>query len=120
MLMSLKTLGMRIALDDFGTGYSSPRHLRELPFDDLKIDRSFVDAMEESAEALVVIKTIMDLAHNLGLRVTAEGIETASQARRLQSMGCEWGQGFHLGRPEAGDARHVAAVPAKAAFISAA
>ncbi len=99
LLTSLKNVGVKISLDDFGTGYSSLRHLRELPFDHLKIDRSFVTNMSESEEALSIVKTIVQLAKNLGLGVTAEGIETAAQADELHALGCERGQGFHLGRP---------------------
>jgi EAL domain-containing protein (putative c-di-GMP-specific phosphodiesterase class I) len=97
MLVSLKNLGMHIALDDFGTGYSSLRHLRELPFDVLKIDRSFVADMMASTEARAIVRTIIDLAKNLGLEVTAEGIETANLAAELREMGCNLGQGFHFG-----------------------
>jgi len=99
ILTSLKNLGVGIALDDFGTGYSSLRHLRELPFDELKIDRSFVHGMEASAEALSIVRTIVDLARSLGMGVTAEGVETEAQATALQALGCERGQGFLLGRP---------------------
>jgi len=99
ILVSLKNLGIGIALDDFGAGYSSLRHLRELPFDELKIDRSFVHGMEDSAEALSIVRTIVDLARSLGMGVTAEGVETEAQATALQALGCERGQGFLLGRP---------------------
>jgi diguanylate cyclase (GGDEF)-like protein len=102
LLISLKNLGVRISLDDFGTGYSSLRHLRELPFDVVKIDRSFVHDMGDSEEALTIVKTIVQLAKSMGLGVTAEGIETESQALELQALGCEHGQGFLLGRPAAG------------------
>lgn len=121
LLTSLKNVGVKISLDDFGTGYSSLRHLRELPFDHLKIDRSFVTNMSESDEALSIVKTIVQLAKNLGLGVTAEGIETAAQAQELQSLGCERGQGFHLGRPAS--VPHVAAeapmIPGKDASAAA-
>ena len=99
LLQSLRNLGVRIALDDFGTGYSSLRHLRELPFDTLKIDRSFVEAMTESDEALTIVKAIIQLAKSLGLSVTAEGIETEAQAVTLRALGCQRGQGFLFGRP---------------------
>lgn len=99
LLQSLRNLGVRIALDDFGTGYSSLRHLRELPFDTLKIDRSFVSAMNASEEALSIVKAIIQLAKSLGLSVTAEGIETEAQAMMLQALGCQRGQGFLFGRP---------------------
>jgi predicted signal transduction protein with EAL and GGDEF domain len=102
ILTSFKNLGVAIALDDFGTGYSSLRHLRELPFDELKIDKSFVQTIGDSAEALSIVRTIVQLAKSLGLGVTAEGVETAAQARMLEDLGCERGQGFLLGRPEVG------------------
>jgi diguanylate cyclase len=102
ILTSFKNLGIAIALDDFGTGYSSLRHLRELPFDELKIDKSFVQTVNDSDEALSIVRTIVQLAKSLGLGVTAEGVETAAQARMLEDLGCERGQGFLLGRPEAG------------------
>jgi diguanylate cyclase (GGDEF)-like protein len=102
ILISLKNQGVHIALDDFGTGYSSLRHLRELPFDVLKIDRSFVQSMTESEEARTLIKTIVALAKNLGLGVTAEGIETEADATALRALGCELGQGYLYGKPAAG------------------
>jgi len=102
LLTSLKNVGVSISLDDFGTGYSSLRHLRELPFDTLKIDRSFVRSMSDCDDALSIVKTIVQLAKSLGLAVTAEGIETEDQARDLQALGCERGQGYYLGRPAAG------------------
>jgi diguanylate cyclase (GGDEF)-like protein len=101
-LLSFKNQGMHIALDDFGTGYSSLRHLRELPFDVLKIDQSFVHDMTDSDEASTIIKTIIHLAKNLGLGVTAEGIETLDHANRLTALGCELGQGYYFGRAVAG------------------
>ena len=102
ILVSLKNQGVHIALDDFGTGYSSLRHLRELPFDVLKIDRSFIQSMTDSEEAHTLVKTIVSLAKNLGLGVTAEGIESAEHAQALKALGCEVGQGFHFGRPVSG------------------
>ena len=91
--------GMAIALDDFGTGYSSLYHLRELPFDKLKIDRSFVQGMAAERRQVAYVGAILALAEALGLQVTAEGIETAETARALSGMGCEYGQGFHYARP---------------------
>jgi diguanylate cyclase (GGDEF)-like protein len=104
ILVSLKNQGVHIALDDFGTGYSSLRHLRELPFDVLKIDRSFVQSMTDSEEARTLIRTIVALAKNLGLGVTAEGIESEADASTLRALGCELGQGYLFGRPVAGAA----------------
>jgi diguanylate cyclase (GGDEF)-like protein len=102
IIISLKNQGVHIALDDFGTGYSSLRHLRELPFDVLKIDRSFVHSMSDSEEAHTLIKTIVALAKNMGVGVSAEGVESAEHALALQSLGCEQGQGYHFGRAVAG------------------
>lgn len=104
ILTSLKNQGVHIALDDFGTGYSSLRHLRELPFNVLKIDRSFVQGMSESEEAHTLVKTIVSLAHNLGLGVTAEGVETIEDATELRALGCELGQGYLYGRAITGAA----------------
>ena len=98
-LVSLKNLGVRVALDDFGTGYSSLRHLHDLPFDVLKIDQSFVQTMGETEDGLIIVKAVLDLAKNLKLGVTAEGVETESQARILQTLGCETVQGYYFGRP---------------------
>jgi diguanylate cyclase len=120
VLVSLKNVGVRISLDDFGTGYSSLRHLRDLPFDVLKIDRSFISSMGDSAEALSIVKTIVQLAKSLGLGVTAEGIETEAQASELQTLGCERGQGFLLGRPAAGPLSSEDAAAAQGATIQAA
>jgi len=118
LLSSLKNLGMRIALDDFGTGYSSLRHLRELPFDVLKIDRSFISDMTGSAEALSIVKTIVQLAKSLGLGVTAEGIETSEQALELAAIGCDRGQGFLLGRPGRGPLQPQLPATARVAKIA--
>lgn len=102
ILTSLKNLGVRVAIDDFGTGYSSLRHLSELPFDTLKIDQSFVRSMNDSKTALTIVKTIVQLAKNLGLGLVAEGIETEDQILTLSVLGCEHGQGFYLGCPSPG------------------
>ncbi|MDV6330408.1 putative bifunctional diguanylate cyclase/phosphodiesterase [Asticcacaulis sp. 201] len=98
-LMSLKARGMTLALDDFGTGYSSLQHLRSLPFDKLKIDQSFVMNMSESGESRKLVKAIIAMSHSLGLKTTAEGIETHAHALRLTQMGCETGQGYLFGKP---------------------
>jgi diguanylate cyclase (GGDEF)-like protein len=100
---SLKNQGMRVALDDFGTGYSSLQHLRMLPFDKIKIDRSFVQALGDDPEALKIVRAITSLAQSLELPVVAEGIESAETAERLQAMGCNEGQGFYFGVPMSAD-----------------
>ena len=98
-IASLKNQGIQLALDDFGTGYSSLQHLQMLPFDRLKIDRSFVTSMEDDPQALRLVHAIITLASTLDLPVVAEGIESASTARTLAGLGCAMGQGFHYGHP---------------------
>jgi diguanylate cyclase (GGDEF)-like protein len=102
VIQSFKNQGMRIALDDFGTGYSSLHHLRILPFDKIKIDRSFVMEMQQDPEASKIIKAIIGLAKSLDMPVIAEGIETVPMANLLREMGCAQGQGYHFGRPQPG------------------
>ncbi|QAY79890.1 bifunctional diguanylate cyclase/phosphodiesterase [Sphingosinicella sp. BN140058] len=100
---SLKNQGMKVALDDFGTGYSSLQHLRMLPFDKIKIDRSFVLALDRDADALKIVRAITSLASSLDLPVVAEGIECEAAVQQLGALGCAFGQGFHLGRPLSAD-----------------
>ncbi len=96
---SLKNQGIRLALDDFGTGYSSLAHLRALPFDRIKIDKSFVTSIIENSESAAIVNAITRLGDSLGLSVTAEGIENAHIEERLRQLGCHKGQGWHFGRP---------------------
>ena len=96
---SLKNQGIRLALDDFGTGYSSLAHLRALPFDRIKIDRSFVTSILDNAESAAIVGAIARLGDSLNLPVTAEGIEDAAIEARLRAMGCARGQGYLYGRP---------------------
>ncbi|WP_227875045.1 putative bifunctional diguanylate cyclase/phosphodiesterase [Oceanisphaera profunda] len=98
-LEQLRALGIEIALDDFGTGYSSFSHLRQLPLNKLKIDKSFVADMVTDVRALNLVKTIISLAHSLDMRVVAEGIEDAAQQDKLAQLGCDLGQGYWLARP---------------------
>jgi diguanylate cyclase (GGDEF)-like protein/PAS domain S-box-containing protein len=99
VLDELLTLGVAIQLDDFGTGYSSLTVLHDFPGDTLKIDRSFVATMIERPESQAIIRSIVGLAHNLGLRVIAEGIERAEQRDAVAALRCEYGQGYHFARP---------------------
>jgi len=99
VLGRLKDHGVRVSLDDFGTGYSSFSYLCQLPYDTLKIDRSFVSRIGEEGENTDVIHAIIVLAHNLRMEVVAEGVETEIQASQLKSMWCEYGQGFHFAKP---------------------
>jgi diguanylate cyclase (GGDEF)-like protein len=107
-LRNLREYGVHISLDDFGTGYSSLSYLRQFPVDQLKIDRTFVAGVCESAEDRAVVQAIIDLASALHLQVVAEGIEDARQLELLVSMGCLLGQGYHLHRPmQVADLRHL-------------
>ncbi|HEX5923580.1 MAG TPA: EAL domain-containing protein [Baekduia sp.] len=99
VLDELLTLGVAIQLDDFGTGYSSLTVLHDFPGDTLKIDRSFVATMIERPESQAIIRSIIGLAHNLGLSVIAEGIEHPEQRDALTALRCEYGQGYHFARP---------------------
>ncbi|HEV2568907.1 putative bifunctional diguanylate cyclase/phosphodiesterase [Sphingomonas sp.] len=96
---SLKNQGVRLALDDFGTGYSSLSNLRALPFDRVKIDRSFVTTLGSSAESAAIVNAITRLSDSLGLPVTAEGVETPEIEAQLKTLGCYQGQGWHFGKP---------------------
>jgi EAL domain-containing protein (putative c-di-GMP-specific phosphodiesterase class I) len=98
VLSSLHDAGVRIALDDFGTGYSSLYHLRNLKFDVIKIDRSFIENMESEAESAAIVRALTGLGHGLGITVTAEGIEQANQRDVLLKQGCQQGQGFLFSR----------------------
>jgi EAL domain-containing protein (putative c-di-GMP-specific phosphodiesterase class I) len=99
VLEKLKARGVRVSLDDFGTGYSSFSHLYQLPYDTLKIDRSFVARIGSRGENIEIIHAIVALAHHLGLRVVAEGVETEAQALHLDKLGCEYAQGYYFARP---------------------
>jgi len=96
----LKELGVRLMLDDFGTGYSSLQHLRDLPVDMVKIDRSFVANMEPGRPEAAIVGAVVFMCAALGMEVVAEGVESEAQAELLRDMGCPLAQGFHFGRPE--------------------
>ncbi|MGF1460398.1 MAG: putative bifunctional diguanylate cyclase/phosphodiesterase [Leptolyngbyaceae cyanobacterium] len=98
LMLKLRSLGCKLSLDDFGTGYSSLSYLRRFPIDTLKVDQSFVRNMD-SSEDLAIVRTIIDLAHTLGMDVIAEGVETAADAEALRSLNCEYGQGYYWAKP---------------------
>jgi diguanylate cyclase (GGDEF)-like protein len=111
-MFRLKALGVRLALDDFGTGYSSLLYLRRFPFDKLKIDQSFVHAIEKAADAAAIVHAVVSLGRGLGMKVTAEGVETADQQLFLRAAGVHYMQGYRFGRPcSAADIKARLAVP---------
>jgi len=99
LMHQLRALGVSLAIDDFGTGYSSLAYLRSFPVDTLKIDRSFIRDLGPRPEHITLVYAIVQLGHNLGMKVTAEGIETAEQRSQLADLRCDTGQGYFLGRP---------------------
>ena len=98
-LERLHALGCRLAIDDYGTGYSSLSYLRRLPVHELKIDKSFVMGMARDASDALIVGSTIELAHNMGLIVTAEGVEDQETLERLRALGCDVVQGYLLSRP---------------------
>ncbi|HEU0233681.1 MAG TPA: EAL domain-containing protein [Gallionella sp.] len=101
ILDRLVELGSSLALDDYGTGHSGLDHLQRYPIGTLKIDRAFIEPMLGSVQSLEIVRSSIDLAHSLGMNVVAEGIETKDVGERLLELGCDFGQGWHFGRPAA-------------------
>lgn len=99
MLNRLSEQGFKLSIDDFGTGYSSLAYLKRLPVDELKIDKSFVMGMEQGKDDAMIVRSTIDLAHNLGLTVVAEGVETGGILERLRALACDEAQGYHISRP---------------------
>ena len=99
LLEQLAALGIRISMDDFGVGYTSLGQLRNLPVSELKIDRSFMMTMTEDPSNALIVRTVVDLGHHLGLTLVAEGVETAQALTALGGLGCDIAQGYHLARP---------------------
>lgn len=99
LMLQLKSLGMQLAIDDFGTGYSSLSYLHRFPTDTLKIDRSFVSSMENSAEDHDIVETIISLGQKLSMKLVAEGIDSLEQLQLLKAAGCQYGQGYYFSRP---------------------
>ena len=98
-LTRFRIKGIGLAIDDFGVGYSTLMQLRQLPFTELKIDRFFIEDAPMSKDSALIVKSIIDLAHGLGLTVTAEGVETAEQLKLLRELGCDVAQGYFVARP---------------------
>jgi diguanylate cyclase (GGDEF)-like protein len=99
ILSELAAQGIRLSIDDYGTGYSSMEYLRRLPVDELKVDRSFTAAMSDSESDAVIVRSAIDLGHNLGMLVVAEGVESDSTLRTLTDAACDMAQGYHIARP---------------------
>jgi two-component system CheB/CheR fusion protein len=99
MLVALEHMGISLSVDDFGTGYSSLAYLRKFPLHELKVDRSFVDGIADEPDDRAIARTVITMAHALGLRVVAEGVETISQCEVLKEEGCETAQGYLFHRP---------------------
>jgi diguanylate cyclase (GGDEF)-like protein/PAS domain S-box-containing protein len=98
-MQQFKSMSVNLVIDDFGTGYSSLSYLKRFPVDALKVDKSFVDRLGQDSEDTAIVEAIISLSKALGLRVTAEGIETKEQFERLKAMGCDQGQGYYFSRP---------------------
>lgn len=103
VIRRIKDTGVLVSLDDFGTGYSSFAYLHRMPYDTLKIDRSFVSRLEKGDDSNEIVKAIVDLAHNLRMSVVAEGVETERQLGKLRDMGCEYAQGYFFAKPLSDD-----------------
>lgn len=99
ILSAIAALGVDLHMDDFGTGYSSLGCLHRFPFRGVKIDRAFVQNVGERRDYAAVVHAIISLAHNLDIRLVAEGVETAEHVSLLQSLGCDFAQGFYFARP---------------------
>jgi EAL domain-containing protein (putative c-di-GMP-specific phosphodiesterase class I) len=99
VLERLREIGVGLSIDDFGTGYSSLTYLRTLPADELKIDRSFVQEIDTNEGNATIVRSVINLAHSLGLKVVAEGVETEAELRRLITLGCDLAQGYLISRP---------------------
>ena len=103
VLGELRAMGVRLAVDDYGTGYSSLAYLHALPVDDLKLDRAFVTHCDTDPRSAAIVKSTVELAHNLGMRMIAEGVESEDALSRLRDWDCDLVQGYHLSRPQPAD-----------------
>ncbi|MDU6390182.1 MAG: EAL domain-containing protein, partial [Pantoea sp.] len=100
VMQAIKALGVKFLIDDFGTGYASLNYLRSFPFDGIKIDKSFIFPLNDSAQARQIVENMVGLGKAYSLSVTAEGVETASQMEQLKLMECDGLQGYYLGKPQ--------------------
>ncbi|MCW2600829.1 MAG: Diguanylate kinase [Frankiales bacterium] len=102
VLQALRATGVRVSIDDYGTGYASMAYLKDLPVDEVKIDRSYVDRVIDDPQSAILARSIIELGHNLGLTVVGEGVEDQEVATLLREAGCDTAQGYHFARPMAG------------------
>src|SRR6187431_2703700 len=102
--MSASALGARLSIDDFGAGYTSLSQLASMPFSEIKIDRWFVMTMADDPSNAVIVRSVIELGHNLGMTLVAEGVETERALTALAALGCDKAQGYHLSRPITADA----------------
>ena len=119
-MQALKALGTTLAMDDFGTGYSNLAYLQKLPIDILKIDRSFVTGMLADRDKIAIVRAVLSLSQALGMKTTAEGIETVELAQTLAALGCTYGQGYIYARPLEMDAAYAFALANAVATTSSA
>lgn len=103
LLQEMRSMGVRFSVDDFGTGYSSLSYLKRLPIDILKIDQTFVQDITQNADDAAIVSAIITMAHSLGIKTIAEGVETREQLEFLRAQGCDFAQGYYLSRPQSGD-----------------
>ena len=103
VLLRMRLRNIGVSVDDFGTGHSSLRELQRMPFSEMKIDRSFVQDMASNKDCAVIVNSIIDLGHNLGLKVLAEGVEDARTWRLLAEKNCDYAQGFYVAKAMSGD-----------------
>ena len=99
-ILALREAGVELSIDDFGTGYSALAYLKKFHIEYVKIDKSFIQNLEEDSNDAILCEAIIDMAHKLGIQIVAEGIETSYQQKMLRQFGCDYGQGFYLARPE--------------------
>jgi EAL domain-containing protein (putative c-di-GMP-specific phosphodiesterase class I) len=120
VLEQLNKIGITLAIDDFGTGYSSLAYLRQLPVDEIKIDKSFVLQMGANHADETIVRSIIDLAHNLEMRAVAEGVEDSAILSRLGELGCDVAQGYHISRPlpAEGFERWMDSYPSRALWLA--
>jgi len=117
-LRQLRECGMRVSMDDFGTGYSSLSYLHRFDFDYVKIDKSFTSGVSAGSRNLTLCKAIVVMAHELGIEVVAEGIETEEQRDLLTAIGCDYGQGYLFSRPVPADQFEQAVEASRAHWVS--